>query len=73
VASSSDGRTLLVEADGTEAWAVAQWAVANAKALAITDVQTDGRSWSRETRNGWQASGAPAGRISVTVAAPPEQ
>jgi hypothetical protein len=73
VPASSDGRTLLVEAEGTQAWAVAQWAVANAKALAITDVQTDGRGWSREARNGWQASGAPAGQISVTVAEAPEQ
>jgi hypothetical protein len=73
VPASSDGRTVLVEAGGSQAWAVAQWAVANAKALAITEVQTDGRSWSREARNGWQASGAQAGQISVTVAGPAEQ
>lgn len=73
VPASSDGRTVLVEAEGSQAWAVAQWAVANAKALAITEVQTDGRSWSREARNGWQASGAQAGQISVTVAGPGEQ
>jgi hypothetical protein len=73
VPASSDGRTLVVEAGGTRAWAVAHWAVANAKALAITEVQTDGRSWSRAARNGWQASGAQAGQISVTVAAAPGQ
>ena len=73
VPASSDGRTLVVEAGGTQAWAVANWAVANAKALAITDVQTDGRSWSRAERNGWQASGARAGQVSVTVAAAPGQ
>ena len=73
VPASSDGTTLLVEAGGSQAWAVAHWAVANAKALGITEVQTDGRSWSREARNGWQASGAPAGQISVTVAGAPGQ
>jgi hypothetical protein len=73
VPASSDGRTLLVEAGGTQAWAVAQWAVANAKSLGITEVQTDGHSWNREARNGWQASGAQAGQISVTVAGAPEQ
>lgn len=73
VPASADGQTLLVEAEGTQAWAVAQWAVANAKALSITKVQTDGHSWSREARNGWQASQAPAGQITLTVAEAPKQ
>ena len=71
VPMSADGRTVVVEAAGTQAWAVAHWAVANAKALAITGVQTDGRSWTRAERNGWQASAAPAGQVVVTLAADP--
>lgn len=68
---SADGKTLLVDADGTQAWAVAQWAVANAKPLSITDVQVDGRDWNRQSRNGWQSSQVPAGQVRVTVASPP--
>lgn len=70
---SADGRTIVVEAGDTLAWAVAHWAVANAKALAITEVQTDGRGWSRTARNGWQDSAAPAGQVRVTVADAPKQ
>lgn len=69
--ASADGKTLLVDADGTQAWAVAQWAVANAKPLSITDVQVDGRDWNRQSRNGWQSSQVPAGQVRVTVASPP--
>ena len=73
VPASTDGRTLVLEAEGDRAWAVAQWAVANAKALSITEVQTDGRSWTRQDRNGWQASEVPAGQVRVTVAGAPTQ
>jgi hypothetical protein len=73
VPASTDGRTLVLDADGTRAWAVAQWAVANAKALSITEVQADGRSWSRQDRNGWQPSEVPAGQVRVTVAEAPAQ
>jgi hypothetical protein len=71
-ASTQDG-TLVLEADGDRAWAIAQWAVANAKALSITEVQTDGRGWIRQDHNGWQASEVPAGQVRVTVAAAPAQ
>ena len=73
VPASTDGGTLVVEAEGDQAWAVAQWAVANAKALSITEVQADGRSWTRQDRNGWQASEVPAGQVRVTVAGTPAQ
>ncbi|HEX9225633.1 MAG TPA: hypothetical protein VF885_03115 [Arthrobacter sp.] len=73
VPASTDGRTLVLDAEGTRAWAVAQWAVANAKALAITEVQADGRSWSRQDRDGWQPSEVPAGQVRVTVADAPAQ
>lgn len=71
--ASTAGSALLVEADGPLAWSVAQWAVANAKALSITDVRVDGQSWSRQGRNGWQPSDAPAGQIRITVAEAPKQ
>ena len=62
-----------LDAEGTQAWAVAQWAVANAKALSITEVQADGRSWNRQDRDGWQPSDVPAGQVRVTVADAPAQ
>lgn len=68
---SVDGRTLTVEADGPRAWAMAQWAVANAKALSIVQVQADGNSWTRQDRKGWQGAEVPAGHIRVTVAEAP--
>ncbi|MDQ0755644.1 hypothetical protein [Arthrobacter sp. B3I4] len=69
--ATAAGRTVVAEADGTQAWAVAQWAVANAKALSITEVRVDGRSWTRLARNGWQSADAPAGQVTITVAEEP--
>jgi hypothetical protein len=71
VPTSTDGRTLLVEASGTRAWSVAQWAVANAKALSITSVDVEGQSWNRQSRKGWQPAQVPAGLVRVTVADAP--
>lgn len=68
--STAVGRTLELEASGAQAWSVAQWAVANAKSLSVTQVDVEGRSWSRQDRNGWQASAAPAGNVRITVSAP---
>jgi hypothetical protein len=73
VPASASGATLLVEAEGAQAWAVAHWAVANAKPLSITEVQVDGRSWSRQSRDGWQAAQVPAGQLRITVAEGPQQ
>ncbi|MDR7082335.1 hypothetical protein J2X01_001623 [Arthrobacter ginsengisoli] len=70
--ASTEGNTLVLDAEGTQAWAVAHWAVANAKALSITEVQTDGQSWTRQARNGWQSAEAPAGQVRVTVAEAPK-
>ena len=72
VPASTEGSTLVLQAEGTQAWAVAHWAVANAKALAITEVQADGRSWTRQARNGWQSAETPAGQVRVTVAGAPK-
>nr|WP_090950594.1 hypothetical protein [Arthrobacter sp. ov118] len=71
VPTSTDGRTVLVEASGTRAWSVAQWAVANAKALSITRIDVEGQSWNRQSRKGWQPAQVPAGLVRVTVADAP--
>ena len=71
VGTLAAGRTLIVDAEGTEAWAVGQWAVANAKALSITSVEVDGQAWNRQSRDGWQPAQVPAGQVKVTVAGAP--
>nr|WP_217509016.1 hypothetical protein [Pseudarthrobacter sp. C4D7] len=62
-----EGATIVVNADGALAWSVAQWAVANAKDLAVTNVELAGRSWDRPGGDGWQASGAAGGQVRITV------
>lgn len=69
--AGTEGRTLTVQARDTRAWAVAQWAVANAKSLSITAVAVDGQTWTRSDYKGWQPGDAPAGQVSITVAAEP--
>jgi hypothetical protein len=71
VPGSAEGQVLRLEADGPFAWAVAHWAVSNAKALSITEVGTDGQTWKRAAHDGWQASDAPAGQVRITVAEAP--
>lgn len=68
VPATVDGSTIVVEASGSQAWAVGQWAVANAKSLSVTDVVVEGNSWHRKARNGWEASDAQPGQVTVTVA-----
>lgn len=68
VPASLEGSVLVVQASESQAWAIAQWAVANAKQQSLTSVDVSGYSWLRESRNGWQPSGAPDGRVSITVA-----
>lgn len=67
--STVEGQTVVVEANGSQAWSVAHWAVANAKGLDVTHVEVAGRSWERTERNGWQESAAPEGQVRITVAA----
>jgi hypothetical protein len=69
--TATEGQTLVVEASGGQAWSVAQWAVANAKGLAVTQVDVDGRSWNRLARDGWQDSDAADGLVRITVAPVP--
>lgn len=67
LASTADGQTLTIEASGAQAWSVAQWAVANAKGFAVTNVDVAGRSWDRASRDGWQISDATDGQVRIAV------
>ncbi|MFF2344374.1 hypothetical protein [Pseudarthrobacter sp. NPDC058119] len=67
VEAQVDGDTLVVDADGSLGWSVAQWAVANAKDLAVTKVEVAGRTWDRPGGDGWQAAGAQDGQVRITV------
>ncbi|MET4143165.1 hypothetical protein ABIB45_000018 [Arthrobacter sp. UYCo732] len=64
----TEGEVLVVRASGSHAWSVAQWAVANAKQLAVTQVDVAGRSWLRQDQAGWQVSDAADGQVRITVA-----
>ena len=63
-----EGESLVVDASSSQAWSVAQWAVANAKDLAVTQVDVAGRSWLRKDQTGWEVSDAPEGQVRITVA-----
>jgi len=69
-AATVQGRSVQLEISGTQAWAVAHWAVANAKTLSITQVDAAGQTWNREKRDGWKPSAAPAPTVTITVSAP---
>lgn len=66
--ASASGAGLTVTASDALGWAVAQWAVANAKELNITAVSFDGQNWSRADHKGWQKASAAANRVLITVA-----
>ncbi|MCA4132377.1 hypothetical protein [Arthrobacter sp. M4] len=68
--TATGGRTVTIAASGVQAWALAQWAVANAKELSVTQVDVDGKRWSRQERDGWQTSAQPPGSVVITVSAP---
>jgi hypothetical protein len=68
VGTATEGQTLVVEASGTQAWSVAEWAVANAKGFEVIQVDVAGRSWNRLARDGWQASDVADGQVRITVA-----
>ncbi|MCC3296680.1 hypothetical protein [Arthrobacter caoxuetaonis] len=61
------GDVLLVAAEGEYGWSLAQWAVANAKALDINEVAYDSRTWNRGTGE-WAESDAPATQVAIHVA-----
>ena len=68
LSSSADGDTVVVPVSGSRAWSVAQWAVANAKAMDVVRVEVAGRSWDRAARNGWQDAAAPDAGVRIVVA-----
>ncbi|MGO4186865.1 hypothetical protein [Pseudarthrobacter sp. TAF60_1] len=68
LATAVEGESLVVEASNGQAWSVAQWAVANAKDLAVTQVDVAGHSWLRKDQSGWEVSDAPDGQVRITVA-----
>lgn len=69
IPSAAAGQAVEVEASDDLAWSVAHWAVANAKELAVVQVDVDGMSWNREARNGWQDSPAAGSTVTITLAA----
>ncbi|GAB3282733.1 hypothetical protein GCM10027449_25040 [Sinomonas notoginsengisoli] len=69
--ATAAGKTVAVAANGAQGWSVAQWAVANAKQLAITKVDFAGHSWLRDGNKGWTESAAPDDVVTITVAETP--
>ncbi|GHG47134.1 hypothetical protein GCM10012320_13640 [Sinomonas cellulolyticus] len=69
--ATAAGKTLAVPASGATGWSIAQWAVANAKQLAITKVDFSGHTWLRDGNKGWTDSAAPDGTVTITVAPTP--
>ena len=65
--SLNDDGALSFAASGTQGWATAQWAVANAKALHIEAVSYGGLQWTRST-HGWEAAETTTGLIVVKLA-----
>lgn len=61
------GEVLVVGASGEYGWSLAQWAVANAKALNINEVSFDSRTWTRGSGT-WSASDAPAAQVAIHIA-----
>jgi hypothetical protein len=68
VPASIEGRALVLQSSDSQSWAIAQWAVANAKSQNIVEVDVDGRRWVRESQQGWQESASPSGQVPITVA-----
>lgn len=67
--TTAEAQTLTIEASGARAWSVAHWAVANAKGLAVINVEVAGRSWSRGD-DGWQVSDTADSQVRITVSPP---
>ncbi|NUP75567.1 MAG: hypothetical protein HOQ07_13100 [Sinomonas sp.] len=69
--SVAAGQKVSVKAEGALGWAVAQWAVANAKGLAVVRVDVDGQAWIRDGNKGWTDAQTQPGVVVITVAAEP--
>ncbi|MBF4993763.1 hypothetical protein ITX31_06525 [Arthrobacter gandavensis] len=61
------GEVLVVGASGEYGWSLAQWSVANAKALNINEVSFDSRTWTRGSAT-WSSSDAPATQVAIHIA-----
>lgn len=61
------GEVLVVGASGEYGWSLAQWAVANAKALNINEVSFDSSTWTRGSGE-WTASDAPENQVAIHIA-----
>ncbi|WP_427018794.1 hypothetical protein ACQCSX_09800 [Pseudarthrobacter sp. P1] len=64
--------TVEITAPATAGWSYAQWAVANANALELTQVSFEGQQWVRSANDGgknagWQPSTAAPGQVVLTV------
>lgn len=66
--TATDG-VVQVEASGTEGWAIAHWAVANAKNMNITSVSFAGLRWSR-TEAEWAVAETETDQIRIRLAEP---
>jgi hypothetical protein len=69
--ATAGGKALTVPASGAQGWSIAQWAVANAKQLAIVKVDYAGHTWIRDGNKGWADSAAPDSAVTITVAEAP--
>lgn len=65
------GKTVSVQASGPFAWSIAQWAVANAKALSVARVDVDGQAWLRDGNKGWTNAQTQQGVVVITVSSAP--
>ncbi|WP_153022677.1 hypothetical protein [Luteimicrobium xylanilyticum] len=87
VTSSGTAPTLTLDAralpgaDGTNAWAVAQWTVAVARAYDVEQVRVGDRRWTRAsatwskvtaTKGATSSSKLATGRVAITLATPPK-
>lgn len=66
--TAGDG-VVLVEASGTDGWAIAHWAVANAKGMNTTSVSFGGLRWSRSGAE-WTVAETETGQVRITLAGP---
>ncbi|WP_394939176.1 hypothetical protein [Psychromicrobium sp. YIM B11713] len=71
IGASQQGSTVRINAKDAAGWSFAQWAVANADALGITQVSFAGKSWQRNNNDGaenrgWQSAESASGQ-QVTI------
>lgn len=69
VPARTDAAAVQIEAADPAGWAMAHWAVAQAKNLQITSVSFAGLHWNR-SEGGWSVAETVAGQVRITVAGP---